>query len=221
MCWKISYKPERTHLLLSSRFSHFFSCSWVPAVENTAASQQTLMVTIWYFGVWSTLSLTRTQPLQTKRCILAAPREAVVWIKWISLLPWLYISKNLAGCTQLSLFHCSLAANNVSWSQEGNVFDYIRSCDYVAWLPFFPSGRHILTNLKPSPAKNAFQSPCGCDSQGTCEKEMMQRGMDRKGQALKKEGQDEWRQKYKVTVRQRGWRDFWTWSSICGCSWQF
>lgn len=41
---------------------------------------------MWYFGVWSTLSLTRTQPLQTKRCILAAPREAVVWIKWISLL---------------------------------------------------------------------------------------------------------------------------------------
>lgn len=160
MCWKFSYKPERTHLLLSSRFSRFFflllsSCSGKYSSFPADSHGNNMM---WYFGVWSTLSLTRTQPLQTKRCILAAPREAAVWIKWISLLPWLYISKNLAGCTQLSLFHCSLAANNVSWSQEGNVFDYIRSCDYVAWLPFFPSGRHILTNLTPPPPqkKNRF-----------------------------------------------------------------
>lgn len=57
-----------------------------------------------------------------------------------------------------SVFHCSPAANNLSWSQEGNASDYIRSCDYVAWLPFFHQTDTFSQIWNPPPEKKTHFS---------------------------------------------------------------
>lgn len=78
---------------------------------------------------------------------------------------------------------------------------------------FFPSCRHIVTNLEPPPQEKK-QKTQPSNHVAVTRRELVRRGWGKEGWTEKdrrwgkKEGQDEWRQKYKVTVRQRGWRDF-------------
>lgn len=129
------------------------SCCWLPAVGNISVDQQTLMETIWCdtLGCHSQHSHSVTRSRYKQNHVSWQP-SGKLWSGWsgsVCFHDFIFPGILLNLRDSPSVFHCSRAATNLSWSREGDDSDYIRSCDYVAWLPFFMSCRHIVTNLNP------------------------------------------------------------------------
>lgn len=182
------------------------SCSRVPAVENISVDQQPLMETIRCdtLGCDQHSHSVTHRAATNKTMYLGSPKGGCGLDKVDQSAPvTLHFQESCRiRSTSPPSFHrsFSITRGGCFW-----LYQKLRSCCLIA---FFSVMQTRCCKLE-TPEKKTQAS----DHVAATRRELVRRGWRKEGWTVKdrrwkKEGQDEWRQKYKVTVRQRGWGDF-------------